>query len=441
MPIINMVYKKKQGRLPAEYQEVEYIESSWWQVIETDVTYMLHPFTLEVKYMKQNTDASDQTLVWQRQIWKYVNIYNNYYENLWSNSASWTASWDNNIHTVITDSSAWLYKDWTLIVSGTYTTWKSSSYPLLIFAFSENDASNAKRFFKWRIYEVKINNASLARHYIPCYRKSDWVIWMYELITGQFKTNAGSWTFTKWPDVSIDYSMIKYIDMLLIWWWGWAWYNCNQWGWWGWAWWYIENNCYPILQWSYPITIWAWWCMHCNWWNSTFDKFFAYWGWAWANGASVEQWARWWSWWWWNSSYDNAYCGQWNRWGWWYYNRPQVASGWGGWAWSPWCDATTSQAPSWWNWKCSCISWSCVWYAWWWNWKDCCCNRYWNGWCWWRWCWWWWGETWMQEEWKSWVFIARYPTACWYNITWWTKYTCWGYTIHCFTSNWTLTVW
>ena len=64
-------------RLPAEYQEVEYIESSWWQVIETDVTYMLHPFTLEVKYMKQNTDTSDQTLVWQRQIWKYVNIYKN----------------------------------------------------------------------------------------------------------------------------------------------------------------------------------------------------------------------------------------------------------------------------------------------------------------------------------------------------------------------------
>jgi hypothetical protein len=38
------------------------------------------------------------------------------------------------------------------------------------------------------------------------------------------------------------------------------------------------------------------------------------------------------------------------------------------------------------------------------------------------------------------VFILRYPTSAWYNMTWGCKYTCWNYTIHCFTSDWTLTV-
>lgn len=183
------------------YQKVEYIESSWTQFLETDVKSLTAPFKVEVKYMKQNTSTSDQTLVWQRQLWKYVNIYNNYYENIWSNSASWTASWDNNIHTVITDSSAWLYKDWTLLVS--WTSWdRSSSYPLLIFAFTEDSAANAKWKASVRIYDIKMISAGvLYRHYIPCYRISDGVIWMYEIVTGTFLTNVGSWTFTKWWNI------------------------------------------------------------------------------------------------------------------------------------------------------------------------------------------------------------------------------------------------
>jgi hypothetical protein len=36
--------------------------------------------------------------------------------------------------------------------------------------------------------------------------------------------------------------------------------------------------------------------------------------------------------------------------------------------------------------------------------------------------------------------MVRYPTACNYNITWWNKYTDWNYTIHCFISDWTLTI-
>lgn len=188
-------------RLPYYFQEVEYIESSGAQVLETDVTILRVPFKVEVKYMKQNTSTSDQTLVWQRQIWKYVNIYNNYYENLWSNSAAWTASWDNNIHTVITDSSAWLYKDGTLLVSWTSSLNRSSSYPLLMFAFSEDSVANAKWFASLRIYEVKITSSNvLYRHYIPCYERNSWTIGMYELQTWTFLTNKWSWTFTKWPN-------------------------------------------------------------------------------------------------------------------------------------------------------------------------------------------------------------------------------------------------
>ena len=49
-----------------------------------------------------------------------------------------------------------------------------------------------------KIYE----NWTLIRDFVPCYRKSDNVIWLYDLVNNQFYTNSWSWTFTKWPDVN-----------------------------------------------------------------------------------------------------------------------------------------------------------------------------------------------------------------------------------------------
>lgn len=39
------------------------------------------------------------------------------------------------------------------------------------------------------------------RHYIPCYRKSDGEIGMYDTVNKEFKTNVGTGTFTKGADV------------------------------------------------------------------------------------------------------------------------------------------------------------------------------------------------------------------------------------------------
>lgn len=186
---------------PSTYQGVEYIESSGTQVLETDVKTLVAPFTVSVTFMKQNTSTSDQTLVGQRQIWKYVNIYSNFYENIWANTASSTWAADSSIHTIVTDSDSWLYKDGNLLVS--WTSWdRSSEYPLLMFAFTEDDVSNAKWYASVRIYEVKItSNNALYRYYVPCYRKSDGVIWMYDTVSGAFLTNKWSGSFSKWPNV------------------------------------------------------------------------------------------------------------------------------------------------------------------------------------------------------------------------------------------------
>lgn len=53
---------------------------------------------------------------------------------------------------------------------------------------------------KLRLYSCKIYQNWTAFHdFVPCYRKSDWEIWLYDLVSDTFYTNQWSWTFTKWP--------------------------------------------------------------------------------------------------------------------------------------------------------------------------------------------------------------------------------------------------
>lgn len=276
------------------------------------------------------------------------------------------------------------------------------------------------------------------------------------------------------------------IDFLLVWgWWaGWG----RDWWWWGW-WGVIYCEDYELQAGNYSVVVWVWWKAVHMWavwtataaWNSCFNWIVA---------------CRWGMWWWYccyNSSWCSTYISWqnwWSGWGGWFWcvngwtwiswqwyagwtwKCWAVTSGWWGWwgAWAVWANWTWSSTYGcWWVggiWFCSNIDWAYKYYWSWWSWWGCinvawccgwgcgwscnistaACSRWGNWSCYWAWGWGW-GMyaantacTWWGWDWCQWVFIVRYPTACWYNVTWWTKYTCWNYTIHRFTSNWTLTI-
>ena len=53
-----------------------------------------------------------------------------------------------------------------------------------------------------RLYYLKMySDGDLVRDYVPCYRKSDSVIGLYDLVSKTFYTNQGSGTFTKGGDI------------------------------------------------------------------------------------------------------------------------------------------------------------------------------------------------------------------------------------------------
>lgn len=77
---------------------------------------------------------------------------------------------------------------------------KELYYPLYIFATNYNNSVSSG--FGGNIYRVTVRRGeTVLRDYIPCYRKADGVIGMYEIMTETFLTNAGSGSFGKGADV------------------------------------------------------------------------------------------------------------------------------------------------------------------------------------------------------------------------------------------------
>ena len=56
--------------------------------------------------------------------------------------------------------------------------------------------------FIGRVYYIRIyDNDEVVRNFLPCYRRSDGVVGMYDTVGGVFYTNSGTGSFTKGPDI------------------------------------------------------------------------------------------------------------------------------------------------------------------------------------------------------------------------------------------------
>lgn len=89
---------------------------------------------------------------------------------------------------------------------GSFTqTLSKHTVPIAIFGYNSaaSGAVTSKREYK--LYSARISKGfDVIREYIPCYRKSDGVVGLYEKFTGQFLTNAdadGGSAFTKGSDI------------------------------------------------------------------------------------------------------------------------------------------------------------------------------------------------------------------------------------------------
>jgi hypothetical protein len=74
--------------------------------------------------------------------------------------------------------------------------------PISIFGYNSASSGVVSSKREYKLYSARISRANdVIREYIPCYRKSDGVVGLYEKITGQFLTAEGGGTFAKGADI------------------------------------------------------------------------------------------------------------------------------------------------------------------------------------------------------------------------------------------------
>lgn len=189
-----------QSRLPSAYQEVAYIKSSWSQYIDT---WWKPTWTCEVDAHFYVNTWSGNGIFWVDSWWlsSSCTIFRDRVFVYGSQTARPSTSivLQDNTEYTITFHDYKEYLNWTLDYTFNANTF-TSNYSAYVFAKRRNN--DIESWSSIKLYSLKLwNGWTLERDFVPCYRKSDSVIWLYDLVNDVFYTNNWSWTFTKWPDV------------------------------------------------------------------------------------------------------------------------------------------------------------------------------------------------------------------------------------------------
>lgn len=197
-------------RLPIAYQEVQYLENTGSSYINTNLTYNSAGRVYQLKYWP----------VWWR-------------ETLWGNFPSWSESdWHTRYSKLLSNNAlewdcyAWggygrisytpstqtrpeeieLWNNYikdiptnTVLVSWATWSYVNSSATIKIF-YRDSSINGGYATFKLYYFKI-IDNGSYVRNFVPCYRKSDNVRWLYDLANNVFYVNQWSWTFSIWSNV------------------------------------------------------------------------------------------------------------------------------------------------------------------------------------------------------------------------------------------------
>lgn len=205
-------------RLPSEYQEVEYIENTGTQYIITDLLFPkeLENPKIEWGFMQIAVPSGDNMIfgywssgsiyyeVYNSTTLSYASIGKNHYDRI-SNS---NLTKDMFIAGVMTKET--MYLNEYSYATNAEDTIDQSVRPMAIFAWNSSSGrtytNKGARIYYLRFYD---GNTKMA-DYVPCYRKSDGEIGMYDTVTKTFYTNAGTDTFLKGADIT------RYIDNVSV---------------------------------------------------------------------------------------------------------------------------------------------------------------------------------------------------------------------------------
>lgn len=204
---VGYVTLTSEASLPKGYTQVDYIESTGTQYLDTRLI-LMQDNSIEMK-ISSNQVASNRMLFGSRSSANSNNIAMVQAQNglvLDFNNSSYSTyrlTYNNSINTqyilyvskdkrIVYDSNKNVLAQNTTLCNNTITTPQTATL-FYINPKPSNTWYNASA----KIYYCKIwNNDTLVRDLIPCYRNSDNEVGMYDLVTNTFLTNKGTGTFT-----------------------------------------------------------------------------------------------------------------------------------------------------------------------------------------------------------------------------------------------------
>lgn len=200
----------EKGALPTIYQAVEYIGNTGTQYIKTGYTPTPSYSTrIDMQYMFTATQSGDKFLFGSRGGSSDIT----YQSEAYTGTTWYCGSGYNQFRSVLKNVGTALNTKYTFLINGSSmtingstisrTTTRTTGVPLELYIFASNYSGEAKFINSGvRIYQLKFTvGGTVEADFVPCYRKSDNVAGMYDLIGRRFLTNAGTGTFTVGQDI------------------------------------------------------------------------------------------------------------------------------------------------------------------------------------------------------------------------------------------------
>lgn len=201
-------------RIPDAYQEVEYIESTGTQFVNLGFT-AVNGFKVVIDMMFTTLTTSNEyssvigaenrKSPWASNMMRYDATYSHaltvlaYVDNssgYIESSIPVSANVRYNIEASTLKSGIYLTIDGVNAGTASNTNNRTSNE---IYLFCDNGGGTARRHSKMRLYDtcfIYDSSNNLIRSLVPCYRKSDNVAGLYDLVNAKFYTNSGTGTFS-----------------------------------------------------------------------------------------------------------------------------------------------------------------------------------------------------------------------------------------------------
>lgn len=181
------------GVLPSNYQQVEYLESTGTQWIDTNLAFnTLYTYDVSVSYNSlSETYAMGIVGVPSMYVGVGITLFTTYSDNN-INGDRLPYIVGNRVNYVLKNGSQTI--DTVEVSTHTITTIDTRN--VYLFALNFQSANAAAFFGKTKMYYYKVmQGETVIQHFIPCYRKADNVAGMYDVVNDKFYTNAGTGNF------------------------------------------------------------------------------------------------------------------------------------------------------------------------------------------------------------------------------------------------------